>query len=161
MKNNAFSFEVELIELEIIIDKWRELDKQSQLLLIESSKRPNLQQGNYLVDKLKQILSLTGSLPYRNKHTQQLLITLSKHDKSYVYRKSVNECIEEIENINQSFAYHEVLKILERVKVEAKEADKDKLISRLSVFLSPIEELLKVYGEFVDKYCNQSNIICN
>lgn len=146
--------------MEIIVDKWRELDKQSQLLLIESSKRPNLQQGSYLIDKLKQILSLTGSLPFKNKHTQQLLITLSKYDKSYVYRKSVQECIEEIENTKQSFAYHEVLKVLERVKVEAKEAEKDKLISRLSVLLSPLEELLKVYGEYVDKYCHQSNLIC-
>jgi len=70
------------------------------------------------MQRIKELLTILGSLPIKSKYTRELLIALSKVDKNFNYSKSIEEIVSEIEGTHKIYCDKEVIKLLERIKNE-------------------------------------------
>jgi hypothetical protein len=69
--------------------KYSEVENNAYLIIIEIRKKSHHQEGDYIVQRIKELLTILGSLPIRSKFTQDLLVALSQVDKNFNYCKSV------------------------------------------------------------------------
>jgi hypothetical protein len=72
---------VELIELEIVMKKYCEVENHAYLILIETKNQCNPQETQNNVKRIKELLTILGTLPIKSKYTHDLLQALSKFDK--------------------------------------------------------------------------------